>query len=223
RGVRGGQRADPAGRGGGAPGEREGARLRARVGGRAALPVQRGAPEQRDAGARRVAALAGERRVGPVDGRAGGPGGDRRGRRGRGPGGRHRQHRRQVRGGPRLRGRSFGRGRGRVHVVRPADPRRGRFHLDQRGGGRVHGPRGVVADDFRPRVLRRPEGAGRRGAAGGDGVGAHRGGGHHRHAPDRTGGAPGGGPLGGRDLPPSADDRAERAAGGVLSCSAALG
>ena len=47
----------------GAPGHREGARVRPRVGRGAAVPVQRGAAEQRDAGARRVAAPAGQRRA----------------------------------------------------------------------------------------------------------------------------------------------------------------
>ena len=57
------QRADPARRHGRAPGQREGARLRPRPGRRAAVPLQRGAAEQRDAGARGVAAHPRERRA----------------------------------------------------------------------------------------------------------------------------------------------------------------
>ena len=55
RGLRGDQRSHPARRHGRAPGQREGARVGARPGGRAAVPLQRGAAEQRHARARGVA------------------------------------------------------------------------------------------------------------------------------------------------------------------------
>ena len=60
-GLRRDQRPDPARRRGRAPGQREGARLGARPGGRAAVPLQRGAAEQRHARARRVAPHPGQR------------------------------------------------------------------------------------------------------------------------------------------------------------------
>ena len=65
-----------------------------------------------------------------------------------------------------LRRRQRRRRRRRGHPVRPADPRRGRLHLDHRGHRFAHRAGGGVADHLRPRLLRRPEGAGRGGAAG---------------------------------------------------------
>ena len=88
RGVPGHQRADPAGRAGGAQGQRAGARVRARARRRAALRAEPGAAEQLHPGARGVAAPAGARRARRADRRAGQEHRDRRGRRGGRPGGR---------------------------------------------------------------------------------------------------------------------------------------
>jgi hypothetical protein len=85
RGLPGDQRPDPARRERRAQGQRQGARLRPRLGRRAAVLLQHLQAEQRDAGARRVAAPARQRRAGapPASRR---PGRARRGRRGRRPG-----------------------------------------------------------------------------------------------------------------------------------------
>ena len=85
------QRADPLGRQGRAQGQRAGARLRARLGRRAALLLQRRPAEQRHAGPRRVAAPARQRRPRRRDRRAARPGRARRGRRRRRPRRRPRQ------------------------------------------------------------------------------------------------------------------------------------
>ncbi len=81
RGLPGDQRAGPVGRPGRAQGSRDGARVRARAGRRAALPAQRDQAAQHDAGARRVAAPARARGAGRAHRRAGGPGRAGRGRR----------------------------------------------------------------------------------------------------------------------------------------------
>ena len=70
RGVRRDQRAHPARRTRGPPGHRPRARLRPLARGRAAVPLQRRAPVQRDARARRMAPPAGQRRAGRQDGGA---------------------------------------------------------------------------------------------------------------------------------------------------------
>ena len=95
------QRAEPVGRDGRAQGQRHGARLGSRLGRRAALRLQHRPAAPRDAGARRVAAPAGQRRPRGAHRRPARAHPDRRGRRRRRPRRRHGLDRR--RGALRLR------------------------------------------------------------------------------------------------------------------------
>ena len=97
RGLPGDQRAEPAGRPGGAQGQRAGARLRPRQRRRAAVLLQHRPPAQRDAGARRGPAPDRQRRPGRRHRRAAGADDHRRGRRGGRPAERPGPDRRQGR------------------------------------------------------------------------------------------------------------------------------